>query len=190
MLAANRSFVGPEYLAKLRRVTRSVHEFGIIALYIFPFSAPGSRAGALQAITGNERSCYAIVWRAASAGVTSGGGAERRKPIVTPTRPNHLRFCGQAIHVPSSFSRYSLTAHRDRDEPVISTVRSSCPPTPAADTHAQREREREVLAEFSRTTNRPYAKPSSNCYNSQRVSPRGTRAAFHADVSRTCVLYE
>lgn len=50
-------------------------------------------------------------------GVTSGGGAERRKPIVASTRPNHLRFCGQAIHVPSGFSRYSLTAHRDRDEP-------------------------------------------------------------------------
>lgn len=50
-------------------------------------------------------------------GVTSGGGAERRKPIVASTRPNHLRFCGQAIHVPSSFSRYSLTAHLDRDEP-------------------------------------------------------------------------
>lgn len=50
-------------------------------------------------------------------GVTSGGGAERRKPIVASTRPNHLRFCGQAIHVPSSFSRYSLTAHRDRVEP-------------------------------------------------------------------------
>lgn len=50
-------------------------------------------------------------------GVTSGGGAERRKPIVASTRPNHLRFCGQAIHVPSSFSRYSLTAHRNRDEP-------------------------------------------------------------------------
>lgn len=50
-------------------------------------------------------------------GVTSGGGAEHRKPIVASTRPNHLRFCGQAIHVPSSFSQYSLTAHLDRDEP-------------------------------------------------------------------------
>jgi len=49
-------------------------------------------------------------------GVTSGGGAERRKPIVASTRPNHLRFCGQAIHVPLSFSWYSLTARRDRDE--------------------------------------------------------------------------
>ncbi|KYQ51139.1 hypothetical protein ALC60_09787 [Trachymyrmex zeteki] len=49
-------------------------------------------------------------------GVTSCGGAERRKPIVASTRPNHLRFCGQAIHVPLSFSWYSLTARRDRDE--------------------------------------------------------------------------
>lgn len=48
-------------------------------------------------------------------GVTSGGGAEHRKPIVASTRPNHLRFCGQAIHVPSSFSQYSLTEHLDRD---------------------------------------------------------------------------
>lgn len=50
-------------------------------------------------------------------GVTSGGGAEHRKPIVASTRPNHLRFCGQAIHVPSGCSQYSLTAHLDRDEP-------------------------------------------------------------------------
>ncbi|EZA48812.1 hypothetical protein X777_12728 [Ooceraea biroi] len=54
-------------------------------------------------------------------GVTSGGGAERRKPIVASTRPNHLRFCGQAIHVPSCSSRYSLLAHRDRNAVGIST---------------------------------------------------------------------
>lgn len=57
-------------------------------------------------------------------GVTSGEGAERRKPIVASTRPNHLRFCGQAIHVPSSFSWYSLTAHRDRDETRYRTART------------------------------------------------------------------
>ncbi|TGZ48026.1 Uncharacterized protein DBV15_05765 [Temnothorax longispinosus] len=78
----------------------------------------GLRGDILQAVMENECKCVTPLCGVPPAvGVTSGEGAERRKPIVASTRPNHLRFCGQAIHVPSSFSWYSLTAHRDRDEP-------------------------------------------------------------------------
>ncbi|KYN35524.1 hypothetical protein ALC56_10081 [Trachymyrmex septentrionalis] len=81
------------------------------------FFSNRSHDGILQAVMENERRRVTPLCGVPPAvGVTSGGGAERRKPIVASTRPNHLRFCGQAIHVPLSFSWYSLTARRDRDE--------------------------------------------------------------------------
>jgi len=82
-------------------------------------------------------------------GVTSGGGAERRKPIVASTRPNHLRFCGQAIHVPSSFSWYSLTAHRDRDEPGYRLLLPRNPRHRIYETFINSESKREIFLEVS-----------------------------------------
>lgn len=80
-----------------------------------PFAMPGYAVAFCKPSRETNADVTPLCGVPPAVGVTSGGGAERRKPIVASTRPNHLRFCGQAIHVPSGFSWYSLTAHRDRD---------------------------------------------------------------------------